>query len=325
MTEKKRVIISDSLAKEAADILSSCPHIDVDVRAGISASELTQCLGQYHGLLVRSRTKVTADMLSAADKLQIVGRAGIGVDNIDLSAAKERNVIVENAPNGNAVTTAEHAICLLLSLVRHIPQATASMKAGRWEKKKLKGTELTGKTFGIVGLGNIGKIVADRAQGLRMNVIAADPFVDASVAETLGVRVMPLDDMLAAADFISCHAPLTPKTRGMIGVNQFAAMKDGVFFVHAARGGIVDEPALVAALDSGKVAGAALDVFETEPPGEGHPLVTHPKVICSPHLGASTAEAQTKVAIEIAEQMVQFFTDGKIIHCVNGVGLPNES
>ncbi len=324
-TQPFRVLIADSMSPRAAETLAACDRIEVHDRAGISADELKTAIADYHGLLVRSRTKVTAEVIAAGERLVIIGRAGIGVDNIDLKAASRRGIVVENAPSGNSVTTAEHALCLLCSLARNIPQATASLKAGKWEKKKLSGSEILGKNLGIIGLGNIGRIAANRAQGLHMNVIAYDPFIGAEAAERLGVELVTLDDLFARADFITVHTPLTTQTRGIIDGAAIAKMKDGVLIVNAARGGIVDEEALLAGLDSGKVGGAALDVFSQEPPPADHPLVAHPKVICTPHLGASTSEAQHKVAIEVAGQIVDFVDKGEIRNAVNLSSVPAEA
>jgi len=321
---KYRVLIADSVSARAAEALAASPSIEVDDRAGISVEELTADIGNYHGLVVRSRTKVTADLLQHADNLQIVGRAGVGVDNVDLVAASRKGIVVENTPGGNAVTTAEHALSLLLSLTRHIAQATASMRAGKWEKKKFSGSELLDKTLGVVGMGNIGRIVADRARGLRMKVVAYDPFMGHEAAARLGVELVDFDTLCERADFITAHTPLTDETRGILGASAMEKMKDGVLIVNAARGGIVDEQALVNALETGKVGGAALDVFETEPPPADHPLLAHPKVICTPHLGASTGEAQEKVAVQVAEQFVAFFERGEIRNAVNASSMSAE-
>jgi D-3-phosphoglycerate dehydrogenase len=325
MSESKfRVLISDEMSSRAAEILAASPAIEVDVRFGLAAGDLKACIADYDGLLVRSRSKVTADVIENGKRLKIIGRAGIGVDNIDVTAASRRGVIVENAPSGNAVTTAEHALCLLMALARHIPQATASMKGGKWEKTKFSGVEIMGKTLGVMGLGNIGRIVADRAQGLKMKVIAFDPFIGREAAGRLGVELCDLDELLARADFITIHTPLTADTKGILNADALARMKKGALLVNAARGGIVDEAALVAALDSGHLAGAAFDVFVEEPTPAGSPLVGHPKVICTPHLGASTDEAQEKVAIEVAEQFVAFAEKGEVRNAVNAAALPPE-
>jgi D-3-phosphoglycerate dehydrogenase len=317
MADTFRVLVADDLSARGVAILGASPRIDVDVKVGLPPAELARIIADYDGLVVRSATKVGAEILEAAARLKIVGRAGIGVDNIDVKAASRRGVIVENTPSGNAVTTAEHALCLLLSMCRHIPQATASLKAGKWEKKRFQGTELCDKTIGVVGLGNIGRIVADRARGLRMRVIAFDPYIGQDAAAQLGVELVTLDELFARADVITVHTPLSAETRGLIGDAAIARMKKGVFIVNAARGGIVDEDALLRGLESGKVAGAALDVFVKEPPEPGNALVAHERVICTPHLGASTEEAQEKVAIEVAEQMVAFVERGEIVNAVN--------
>ena len=322
MSDLFRVLISDSMSPRATEVLQASPAVEVDVRAGLAASDLLATIGDYHGLIVRSRTKVTAEVLDAARNLKIVGRAGIGVDNIDVAAASRRGVLVENAPSGNSITTAEHAISLLCSLSRHIPQATASMKAGKWEKKKLEGRELCGKNIGVIGLGNIGRLVAERARGLKMKVLGFDPFISRDAAARLGVELLSFDELLSRADFMTVHTPLTDETRGLLGAKAFAKVKPGLLLVNAARGGIVDEAALLGALESGQVGGAALDVFETEPPAAGDALVAHPNVICTPHLGASTGEAQDKVAVEIAEQLVAFAERGEIRNAINIVALP---
>src|SRR5215470_2939231 len=312
-----KILVVDDLARRGLDILRSSPRIALDVKVGLPPAELAAAIGGYQGLVVRSATKVTAQLLEAASAMKIVGRAGIGVDNIDVRAASRRGVIVENTPGGNATTAAEHALCLLLSMARYIPQATASMKGGRWDKKKFQGVEITDKTLGLVGLGNIGRIVCDRARGLKMNVVAYDPFIGKEAAERLGAELVTLDELFARADFITIHTPLTPETRNLVDADALAKMKAGVYLVNAARGGIVDEDALLAALDQGKVAGAALDVFVKEPPEPGARLVGHERVVCTPHLGASTEEAQEKVAVEVAEQIVAFVTGGEVKNAVN--------
>lgn len=317
MKEKFRVLVADDLSARGVDLLRSSSHVQVDVKVGLKPGDLLPLIGEYDGLVVRSATQVTAELLEAATRLKIVGRAGIGVDNIDVKAASRRGIVVENTPSGNATTTAEHAICLLLSMARHIPQATASMKGGKWEKKKFQGTELFAKTLGVVGLGNIGRIVVDRARGLKMKVVVYDPFIAKDVVDSLGAELVTLDDLYGRADFITVHTPLTPETKGLIGAAAFAKMKTGVLLVNCARGGIVDEDALLAALNSGKVGGCALDVFLKEPPDAGSPLLQHERLVCTPHLGASTDEAQEKVAIEVAEQMVAFVERQEIKNAVN--------
>ncbi len=314
---KAKILVSDDLAEEGLKVLQAHPALDVTYKPGMKPAELVAAIADYEGLVVRSSSNVTKDVIEAGTKLKVIGRAGIGVDNIDVPAATARGIVVMNTPSGNATTTAEHALALIISMARRIPQATASMKAGKWEKKKFMGTELTSKTLGVVGLGNIGKILADRARGLKMAVLAFDPFLTEEVADKLGVEKGSLDDVFKRADFISVHTPLTDQTRGLVGKDAFAKMKTGVFVINCARGGIIDEAALLEALDSGKVAGAALDVFVEEPPPADHPLLKHDKVICTPHLGASTAEAQVKVAIEIAEQFGEYFANGQIRNSVN--------
>lgn len=314
---KARILVSDDLAEEGVKILQAHPALAITYKPGMKPAELAAAIGEFEGLVVRSASNVTKEVIEAGKNLKVIGRAGIGVDNIDVPAATNRGIVVMNTPSGNATTTAEHALALIISMARRIPQATASMKAGKWEKKKFMGTELTSKVLAVVGLGNIGKILADRARGLKMTVLAFDPFLTDEVAEKLGVEKVTLEDAFRRADFISVHTPLTDQTRGLVGKDAFAKMKAGVFVVNCARGGIIDEAALLEALDAGKVAGAALDVFVEEPPPADHPLVRHEKVICTPHLGASTAEAQVKVAIEIAEQFGDYFANGQIRNSVN--------
>lgn len=312
-----RVLISDKLADEGLQVLEQAEGIEFDHRPGLSPDQLRAALPAYDGLIIRSGTKVTADVIAAGERLRVIGRAGIGVDNVDLAAATASGVIVMNTPEGNAITTAEHAIALLTSLARKIPQATASMKAGKWEKSKFNGKELYGQTLGVIGLGNIGSIVADRARGLRMKVLAFDPLVSEERAQQLGVELGTLDEVLERADVITIHVPRTRDTEGLIGTVAFERMKPGVLLVNAARGGIVDEAALLAALESGKVAGAALDVFATEPPSPDHPLLARDEVICTPHLGAATDQAQLNVAIAVAEQVRDYLSAGTVRNAVN--------
>ena len=314
-----RVLVSDSLAKEGLEILQAAADIQVEVETGLKPEELKAVIGGYDALVVRSATKVTADVLQAAAKLKVIGRAGIGVDNVDVPAATKKGVVVMNTPAGNTVTTAEHALALMMSLARMVPQATMSMKQGHWEKKKFEGRELCGKVLGVVGLGNIGSIVADRALGLKMKVAAYDPFISADRAAQMGVELVGLDELYRRADIITIHVPLLQETKNLVNREAFAKMKTGAFLVCAARGGIVDEDALIEALDSGRLGGAALDVFAQEPPGLT-PLVSHERVICTPHLGASTAEAQVAVSIQVAEQIVEYFQTGTVR---NGVNIPS--
>ncbi len=314
-----KVLVSDKLADEGLEVLHRAEGVEVVVNTGLSEDELCEAIADVHGLVIRSGTKVTAKVLEAANELKVIGRAGIGVDNIDVAAATKQGVVVMNTPFGNAVTTAEHALSLLDALCRHIPQANASMKAGKWEKKKFAGREKWNKTLGIVGLGNIGKIVADRAQGLHMKVIAADPVMSKEEAASLDVELVEFAELLKRSDFISIHAPLVESTEYLFDEKAFAAMKPEALLVNAARGGIVDEKALAAALKDGTIAGAALDVFETEPPPSDHPLLTLDNAILTPHLGASTHEAQTRVGVQIAQQIVAYLDSGKV---TNGVNVP---
>ncbi|MCG3173844.1 MAG: D-3-phosphoglycerate dehydrogenase [Myxococcota bacterium] len=315
--EKKRVLVSDELSPEGLEVFRRTPGIEVDNRPGLPAGELLNIIGDYHGLAIRSGTKVTKAVIEAAKKLEVIGRAGIGVDNVDTAAATRKGIVVMNTPDGNTVTTAEHTIAMMMSLTRKIPQATASMKSHLWEKNKFQGREVFNKTLGVLGLGNIGRIVADRAHGLKMKVIAYDPFVTPDAARELGVDLVSLEDLCRRADYITVHTPLTPETKGVLGDKAFALMKDGVFIINCARGGIVDEEALARAIQSGKVAGAALDVFAQEPPPKEFPLLDSPQVIATPHLGASTEEAQLNVAIAVAEQMADYLTRGVIRNAVN--------
>lgn len=319
-----KVLVSDKLSEKGLEILKGCSEITVDVKTGMSPEELRSVIGDYQALIIRSGTKVTTDILDAAQNLKLIGRAGIGVDNVDMAAASKQGVIVENTPSGNAVTTAEHAIAMMFAVSRKIPQATGSMKAGKWDKKKFVGHELCNKTLGVVGVGNIGKIVANRALGLKMKVIGYDPFLTPEAASEMGIELVDLADLFKRADYITVHVPLNDKTKGIINKDSFAQMKDGVYIINCARGGIVNEVDLLAVLESGKVAGAALDVFEQEPPPEDSSLVKHPNLICTPHLGASTDEAQVNVAIEVAQQVVDYFTHGEIRNAINFPSISGE-
>lgn len=317
-----KVLVSDRLAPQGLEILEQARGLEVDNAPGISHEELLERIADADGLVIRSGTKVTADAIARGEKLRVIGRAGIGVDNVDLAAATERGIVVVNTPEGNNVTTAEHAIALLVSLARHVPQATASLKAGRWEKGRFTGIELYHRILGVIGLGNIGRIVAQRAQGLGMQVIAFDPHISSELAAKLDVELVPFEDLLARSDAITLHVPKTAETTGLLGREAFSRVKRGVLVVNAARGGIVDEAALLEALDSGAVAGAALDVFEKEPPPADHPLVRHEQVICTPHLGASTAQAQVNVSVAVAEHVRDYLLQGLIR---NGVNVPSVS
>ncbi len=314
-----KVLISDKMSARANEILDGYKDqgLEYDVKTGLSPEDLKAIIGEYEGLIVRSATKATAEILEVADKLKVIARAGAGVDNIDVAKASEKGIYVTNTPGGNTVTTGEHAISMMMALSRNIPQGTASLKAGRWEKSKLQGREITGKTLGVIGLGKIGRVVADRAKGLRMNVIAYDPFpVPEDVVKELGVEMVELDDILSRSDYITLHVPKNQDTTGLIDKDAFAKMKDGVFLIQCSRGGIVDESDLYDALTSGKVSGAALDVFAQEPPGE-HKLLTLANVIATPHLGASTVEAQDNVAIAGASQVADYLTKGELRNALN--------
>ncbi len=320
---RPRVLVADPVSSEGIDMLRAVA--DVDVRTGLAPADLIAAIGDYDALVVRSETKVTRAVFDAATKLTVVGRAGVGVDNIDLPAATEHGVIVVNAPQGNTVAAAEHTIALLTSLARHVPQAEASMRRGEWRRKEFVGVELRGKVLGIVGLGKIGSEVARRAVAMDMRVIANDPFVPEERARSLGVESVEFEQLLAESDFITVHPPLTASTEGMIGAEQIAAMKDGVRLINVARGGIIDEAALAAAVKSGKVAGAAIDVFTTEPVLPDNPLLGDPRIIITPHLGASTAEAQERVALDVAEQIVDVLSGRPARYAVNAPLLAPET
>ena len=310
-----RVLISDKLSPAAVAIFKE-RGVEVDVKPGLDKDELANIVSEYDGLAIRSATKVTAKLLEHAKKLKVVGRAGIGIDNVDVPAATARGVIVMNTPFGNSITTAEHAIALMFGLARQIPAADMSTQAGKWEKNRFMGVELTGKCFGVIGCGNIGSIAATRAIGLKMRVIAFDPFLSVDRAAELGVEKVELDDLLTRADFISLHTPLTAQTRNILSAENLAKTKRAVRIINCARGGLVDEAALRAALDSGHVAGAAFDVF-VEEPATSNPLFGHPNFIATPHLGASTTEAQENVALQVAEQMSDYLIRGAISNAVN--------
>jgi D-3-phosphoglycerate dehydrogenase len=317
LTMAPRVLISDALSKAAVQIFKD-RGIEVDFQPdlGKDKEKLAAIIGDFDGLAIRSATKVTPKILERANKLKVIGRAGIGVDNVDIPAATAKGIIVMNTPFGNSITTAEHAITLMLALARQIPQADASTQAGKWEKNRFMGVEITGKTLGVIGCGNIGAIVADRALGLRMKVIAFDPFLSPERALDLGVEKVELDELLKRADFITFHTPLTEKTKNILDAKAIAKTKKSVRIINCARGGLVDEKALREALDSGHVAGAAFDVFSTEPANE-NPLFGHPNVVCTPHLGAATSEAQENVALQVAEQMSDYLLRGAIENAVN--------
>jgi D-3-phosphoglycerate dehydrogenase len=310
-----RVLIADDLSPRAAEIFRE-RGIEADVKVGLSPAELESIIADYDGLAVRSATKATAKVIAAAKRLKVIGRAGIGVDNIDVPAATQRGIVVMNTPHGNSVTTAEHAIAMMFALARQIPAADQSTQAGKWEKSRFVGVELMGKVLGIVGCGNIGSIMADRAHGLKMKVIAFDPYLSDDRARDLNVEKVELDQLFARADFITLHTPLTEGTRHMINAAAIAKMKPGVRIINCARGELVVEEDLKAALASGQVAGLALDVFAVEP-AKSNLLFGSDKLVATPHLGAATAEAQEKVALQVAEQMADFLLTGAVTNALN--------
>lgn len=316
-----KVLVSDPVAAEGVAVLRRA-GLEVDIRTGLSKEELIQIIGDYDALAVRSETKVTAEALDAAKNLKIIGRAGVGVDNIDVERATQNGILVVNSPEGNTIAASELTVTLILALARNVPQAAATMKAGEWKRSKFVGVEVYGKTVGVIGLGKIGREVAKRLQGMEMNILAYDPFLSEEQAAKLGVRSVSLEAIYRQADYITVHVPKTKDTAGMIGPAQFEMMKDGVRIINVARGGIIDETALLNALDSGKVAGAAIDVWEQEPVPTDHPLAHHPLVIATPHLGASTEEAQIGVAIDIAEQIVDVMQGRAARAAVNMPSLP---
>lgn len=320
---KPRVLISDKMDPNAARIFAE-RGCDVDVKPGMTKEELIACIGEYDGLAIRSATKVTADVLDAATNLKVIGRAGIGVDNVDIPYASSKGVVVMNTPFGNSITTAEHAIAMMFALARQIPEANAKTQAGLWPKNDFMGVEVTGKTLGLIGAGNIGSIVASRAIGLKMRVVAYDPFLTHERAVEMGVEKADLGVLLERADFITLHTPLTDETRNILNRERLEKCKKGVRIINCARGGLVDEAALKEMLDSGHVAGAALDVFESEPPAKDHPLFGTPNFICTPHLGASTNEAQVNVALQVAEQLADFLVTGGVTNALNMPSLSAE-
>lgn len=316
MEEIKKVLVSDPLSNKGLEILGRAKNLKVDIKPGLPPEELKKIIGEYDAIIIRSETKLKGDIIEAADHLKVIGRAGIGLDNVDLPAATKKGIVVMNTPQENAIAAAEHTIAMMFSVARKVPQATASMKAGKWEKKKFMGVELYNKTFGIIGIGVIGTVVADRARGLKMKVIAFDPYLSKEAAEKKGVELVPLDDLLGRSDFISIHTPLTDETRNLIDKNAFAKMKNGVILINCARGGIINEKDLYDAMKEGKVAGAALDVFEKEP-AIGNPLLELEQVVSTPHLGASTGEAQENVSIAIVQQVVDYLLLGEARNAVN--------
>ncbi len=311
-----KVLVSDNLGKIGIQMFQDAEEIEVDVNVGLSPEELKSIIGNYHALVIRSATKVTEDLLKAATLLKVVGRAGIGLDNVDIPAATKLGIVVMNTPEGNVITTAEHTIALMLSLTRNIPLGTSSLKAGRWDKKKLQGKELYKKVLGVIGFGKVGSIVADRAQGLKMRVIVYDPFITPELIEKAGYKSVSLPELYRQADYITVHVPKLKDTIGFINKESFDQMKQGVMVINCARGGIINEADLYDAMNSGKVAGAALDVFVTEPPVDS-PLLKLDRLVCTPHLGASTREAQTNVAVAVAGQIIDYLKNGTIINGVN--------
>lgn len=312
-----KILVTDSLAPAGLEVFKNAEGFEVDVKLGLKPEELKKICEIYDGWVIRSGTKITAQLIEAAKNLKVIGRAGVGYENIDADAATKKGIVVMNTPGGNNVTTGEHTIALMMALARHIPQAVASLKSGKWDRNKFVGVEMCNKTLGVVGLGNVGRIVAERAAGLRMKVIGFDPFIAAENIARMGVEPGTLDDIITKSDFITVHVPLTPDTQGLINKSAFAKMKKGVRIINCARGGIVDEHDLANAIKAGKVAGAALDVYVDEPPPPDHPLLKLEQVITTPHLGASTDEAQLNVAIAVAEQMVDFLAKGVVRYAVN--------
>ena len=311
------VLIPDNVDQKAVDLIDAADGLDVVFPGKLTQEELVAQVGDAHALIIRSGVKITPDVFAAAPNLKIVARAGVGVDNVDLDAATEHGVYVVNTPGGNTISTAEHTFGLMIALARHIPQGDASLRAGRWDRKKYVGVELKGKTLGLVGLGRIGQAIAKRAQAFEMNVVAFDPYLPAEIASEIGVVLLDLDGVFAHADFISLHSPITDETRGMINAEAIAKMKDGVRIVNAARGGLINDADLAEGIKSGKVTGAALDVYEPEPPAEDNPLIGLDGVIHTPHLAASTSDAQVTVAVEAAQLVIDTLLHNKPENVVN--------
>jgi D-3-phosphoglycerate dehydrogenase len=319
-----KVLVSDPISDQGISLLTDASDVAIDKKPGLSEDELVAIIGEYDALLVRSQTRVTERIMSAGKRLKVIGRAGVGVDNIDLDAATRRGIIVINAPDGNTITTCEHTFAMMMALARHIPQAYLKTVGGVWDRKSFVGVELRNKVLGVLGMGRIGSEVAARAKAFGMTVYGYDPFLTEERAEKLGVRLAIVDEVLRDADFITVHTPLTPETRHMIGKDQLARAKKGVRIINCARGGIIDEKALVEAIDAGIVAGAAFDVFEEEPPAPDHPFLHHPKIIVTPHLGASTVEAQENVAIDVSEQLLHILRGEPFKNAVNMPPVPGE-
>ncbi|CAM2803527.1 phosphoglycerate dehydrogenase [Paenibacillus sediminis] len=312
-----KVLVSDPISDHGIQQLIEASDIEVVKNTGLSEDELVNIIGQFDALLVRSQTKVTERILTAGHNLKVVGRAGVGVDNIDLQAATKRGIVVINAPDGNTITTCEHTFAMMMALARHIPQAYAKTVSGVWDRKSYLGVELRNKTLGVLGMGRIGSEVAKRAKAFGMDILGYDPFLTEDRAEKLGVKLATVDDIIRNADFMTVHTPLTPETRHMISRPQFEVMKKGMRIINCARGGIIDEMALIEAINEGIVAGAAFDVFEQEPPQQDHPFLNHPKIIVTPHLGASTVEAQENVAIDVSEQVIHILRNEPFKNAVN--------
>jgi D-3-phosphoglycerate dehydrogenase len=312
-----KVLVSDEFSPQGLEILRKAKGVEVDVKTGLAPDELRNIIGAYDALIIRSASKVTAEVIEAATKLKVIGRAGVGVDNVDVPAASKKGIVVMNTPGGNSMAAAEHTIALMFSIARSVPQAAVTMWDKKWEKKRFLGTEVFGKTLGVVGLGNIGGIVADRGLGLKMKVIAYDPFVTSEVAAQKGIEMVSLDELFARSDFITVHVPKTKETENIIDAKAISKMKDGVMIINCARGGIIDEKALADACRSGKVRAAAVDVFTKEPALPENPLLGIENIVCTPHLGAATSEAQENVAVEIAHQIVAYLTEGTVRNAVN--------
>jgi len=318
-----KVLLSDSLSEVGVKIFQECPDIEVDVNIGLTPEELKGIIGDYHALVIRSTTRVTAEIIEAAHNMKVIGRAGIGLDNIDIPAASKKGIIVMNSPEGNIIAAAEHTIAMIMALSRNIPQATASLKQGKWEKKKFQGWGLFNKTLGVIGIGRIGRLVAERAKGMKMKVIAYDPYIKPDTIEGLDIEPVSFDELLQRSDYITIHTPKTDDTINMINSETIARMKRGAMLINCARGDIVNEDDLYDALKSDHLSGAALDVFSKEPPGKIK-LMSLPNFICTPHLGASTKEAQDKVAKDVAEQIVAYLLYGSVKNAVNVPGISHE-
>lgn len=312
----KRVLLTDSIAVEAVRIFDDYEGIEVDHTDTLAPEKLLEVVGNYHAIVVRSPTKVTAGVIARATKLEYIGRAGVGVDNIDVEAATKRGIVVMNSPGGNTISTAEHTVAVMLAIARHIPQAHASVTGGGWDRKTYRGVEMCGKTLGVVGLGRVGRAVAARMKAFEMRLIGADPYVSPEAAAAMGVELVDLPTLVAESDWITVHVPLGSETTGLIGTAELAAAKDGVVVVNCARGGVVDEDALADALERGKVAAVGLDVYASEPPG-AHRLFKHPRSVFTPHLGAATAEAQLRVATDVSRAVADALTTGETRDAVN--------